>query len=44
VKIAKSKIRPHWSFGDNGAFCFFISPDDLAGRNWSAVRLTFECG
>jgi hypothetical protein len=34
----------HWSFGDNGAFCFFISPDDLAGRNWGGVRLTFECG
>src|SRR5215207_289768 len=33
----------HWQFGDNGAFQFWISPDDLAGGNWAAVRVTFEC-
>ncbi len=27
-----------WDFGDNGAYQFWISPEDLARRNWSAVR------
>lgn len=31
-----------WRFGKHGAFQFWISPDDLAARNWSAVKLTFE--
>ncbi|MFN7920204.1 MAG: DUF1963 domain-containing protein [Bryobacteraceae bacterium] len=34
----------HWSFGDAGAYHFFISPDDLAKRNWAGARMTFECG
>jgi hypothetical protein len=34
----------HWRFGDMGAFQFWIPPDDLAGGNWAAVRVTFECG
>jgi hypothetical protein len=32
-----------WSFGDNGVYQFWISPQDLAARNWLGVRLTFEC-
>jgi len=32
-----------WSFGDNGAYQFWISPSDLARRNWSGVKMTFEC-
>jgi hypothetical protein len=32
-----------WDFGDNGAYQFWISPADLAQRNWSAVEMTFEC-
>jgi hypothetical protein len=32
-----------WGFGDNGVYQFWISPDDLARRNWSAVRMTCEC-
>lgn len=32
-----------WRFGDMGAFQFWISPQDLAARNWSGVTLTFEC-
>jgi hypothetical protein len=32
-----------WQFGDMGAYQFWISPDDLRRRNWSAVQLTFEC-
>jgi hypothetical protein len=32
-----------WRFGDMGAFQFWISPKDLASRNWSGVKLTFEC-
>jgi hypothetical protein len=33
----------HWSFGDNGVYQFWISPADLASRNWAAARMTFEC-
>ncbi len=33
----------HWRFGDVGAYQFWISPDDVKARNWSAARLTFEC-
>ena len=33
-----------WRFGDMGAFQFWIPPEDLASGNWSAVRVTFECG
>ena len=33
----------HWSFGDNGVYQFWISPADLAQRNWAAARMTFEC-
>ena len=33
-----------WRFGDMGAFQFWIPPEDLAKGNWSAVRMTFECG
>ncbi len=33
----------HWSFGDNGVYQFWISPGDLAQRNWAAARMTFEC-
>jgi hypothetical protein len=33
----------HWQFGDNGAFQFWIPPDDLVQGNWAAVRVTFEC-
>lgn len=32
-----------WRFGDNGAFQFWISPDDLAAGRWDRVELTFEC-
>lgn len=32
-----------WSFGDNGAYQFWIAPRDLTDRNWSAAKLTFEC-
>jgi hypothetical protein len=32
-----------WRFGDMGAFQFWISPGDLSARNWSGVKLTFEC-
>jgi len=34
----------HWGFGDDGAYHFFISPDDLAKGNWESARMTFECG
>lgn len=33
----------YWDFGDNGVYQFWISPDDLAQRNWNAVKMTFEC-
>jgi hypothetical protein len=33
-----------WQFGDMGAFQFWIPPSDLDEGNWSAVRVTFECG
>ena len=33
----------HWRFGDVGAFQFWISPQDVKARNWSAACLTFEC-
>jgi hypothetical protein len=33
----------HWAFGDNGCYQFWISPADLARRNWAAVKWTFEC-
>jgi hypothetical protein len=33
----------HWGFGDNGVYQFWISPADLAHRNWAAATLTFEC-
>jgi hypothetical protein len=32
----------HWSFGDNGAYQFWISPADLTKRNWAGAKLTFE--
>jgi uncharacterized protein YwqG len=32
-----------WGFGDNGVYQFWIKRDDLAARNWDAVKLTFEC-
>ena len=32
-----------WRFGDMGAFQFWIPPEDLRRRNWSGVRVTFEC-
>ncbi len=32
-----------WSFGDNGVYQFWIGPDDLLSRNWSAVKMTVEC-
>lgn len=32
-----------WRFGDMGAYQFWISPQDLAARNWSGTRVTFEC-
>jgi len=33
----------HWSFGDNGAYQFWIAPEDLSRQNWSAAKMTFEC-
>jgi hypothetical protein len=33
----------HWGFGDNGAYHFFIGPEDLARRRWSAANMIFEC-
>lgn len=33
----------HWSFGDSGAYTFFISPADLARGNWDGVEMVFEC-
>jgi hypothetical protein len=32
-----------WGFGDNGAYQFWITPADLARRDWSKVVMTFEC-
>lgn len=32
-----------WDFGDNGAYTFWISPEDLARRNWDGVTVIFEC-
>jgi hypothetical protein len=32
-----------WSFGDAGAYTFWIRPDDLARGRWSAAKLVFEC-
>lgn len=31
-----------WSFGDNGCYPFWITPDDLRRQRWSAVRMTIE--
>jgi Domain of unknown function (DUF1963) len=33
----------HWSFGDCGVYQFWIAPEDLTCRNWSAVKMTVEC-
>jgi hypothetical protein len=33
----------HFTFGDAGCYQFWISPADLAKRNWAAVQMTFEC-
>jgi hypothetical protein len=33
----------HWGFGDNGVYQFWISPADLAERNWAGAKLMFEC-
>lgn len=33
----------HWGFGDNGAYHFFIGPEDLARRRWGAATMIFEC-
>ncbi len=33
----------HWSFGDNGVYQFWISPEELAKRNWATAAMTFEC-
>ena len=33
----------HWDFGDNGVYQFWISPADLAKRNWAGAKMTFEC-
>ena len=32
-----------WGFGDNGAYQFWISPEDLAKGNWDGATMTFEC-
>jgi uncharacterized protein YwqG len=32
-----------WGFGDNGAYQFWITPADLARRDWTKVVMTFEC-
>ncbi|PPD43689.1 MAG: hypothetical protein CTY15_09120 [Methylocystis sp.] len=32
-----------WSFGDNGDYQFWISPEDLATGKWDRVTMTFEC-
>ncbi|WP_424362661.1 DUF1963 domain-containing protein [Methylocystis parvus] len=32
-----------WSFGDNGDYQFWISPEDLALRKWHRATMTFEC-
>jgi Domain of unknown function (DUF1963) len=32
----------HWGFGDNGVYQFWMSPADLANRNWTAATMTFE--
>lgn len=32
-----------WRFGDNGAYQFWISPENLAQQNWAAVNVTIEC-
>jgi len=34
----------HWGFGDCGVYQFWISPENLARRNWSAAQITFEMG
>ena len=33
----------HWSFGDNGVYHFWITPEDLQKRNWSKALMTVEC-
>jgi Domain of unknown function (DUF1963) len=33
----------HWRFGDAGCYQFWISPADLAERNWAGVKMTIEC-
>ena len=33
----------HWSFGDNGVYHFWITPEDLQKRNWAQVAMTVEC-
>jgi hypothetical protein len=32
-----------WSFGDDGVYQFWINRDDLAERNWDAIKPTLEC-
>lgn len=33
----------HWGFGDNGAYHFFLAPEDLQARRWEKARMVFEC-
>ncbi len=32
-----------WRFGDNGAYQFWIRPEDLLEQRWDRMKLTFEC-
>ncbi|WP_162530153.1 DUF1963 domain-containing protein [Stappia sp. BW2] len=36
-------VEMGWNFGDMGVFQYWISPENLKLRNWSAVELSFEC-
>ena len=33
----------HWTFGDDGVYQFWMSPDDLANQKWGAAQMTFDC-
>lgn len=36
-------VEMGWNFGDMGVFQYWISPENLKLRNWSAVEMSFEC-
>jgi uncharacterized protein YwqG len=34
----------NWDWGDLGLIQFFITPEDLAARNWNGIKATYTCG